>query len=1668
MKCGEMVLAVYGMRYCQKFELPPVSQEQCTLVISRELFGLAREVVLHLEVMDGEWCFQDAREYSIHREKEVFFLHKLRENEVLMLNTLEGDKLLLIAEGRGESIPVFEKISLSREETITIGSSADNRIRYQRAGLVSHHHARLERIGKKDWVFRDIGSSNGSFYNHVRIQNDFKQLSFGDQIEIYGLRMIFLGELLALESCREGAFLHTLTSADAERIKWMSNLQLYEGQEAERSEFYNCPTRKMPVYLTDPVEIEGPPAPGTEGERSLFLTIGPSLTMAVPMLAGVIITGLGGLGIGLVTMLGSAGIGAFWAYMNLKAQKKKTRKEEERRFQMYSDYLKKKEAEIAEISEKNLRELQEQYPEAEVCASYDTFCGKLWNRNENQSDFLFCRLGSGTCDSLSLISIPKERFTLIRDTLADEPSRIQAAYQLLKNAPIGINLDGLKLLGIIGGENKTEAWSVLRTILVQMAASVNYLDMKFVFLCDERDKEQKKLLDSVKWFPHIWETGDGEENQFRYAAGDAGSAAEVLKRIGQIIKERQENGKGGQEKQLLPRYILFVLEPGFLRDTAAEKALLDNSPYVGVTTVICTERFQELPNTCGVYIEEERKLVFASEEKPSSRSFTLDRVSDLKLNEFSHSLAAVKIRRIGHIEKLSGLVTFFDLYGVRMPEELKSEERWKTNRIYKSMRVPFGLKEGNSLCCLDIHDGSEAGSEGDGPHGLVAGTTGSGKSETLQSVLLSLALNFSPEDLSIFIIDYKGGGMGNLFNRLPHLQGQISNLSGRDIDRALVSLRSELVRRQRIFEENGVTKIDTYIRRYKNQEIQDPMPHLVLVIDEFAELKKEKPEFMREVVRIATIGRSLGVHLILSTQKPGGVVDETINSNMNFWLCLRVASREDSRDMLHRDDAVYITQTGRGYLKVGEGKTYELFQSAWSGAPFGNASGEVGELARMYKITGETILVGDHQRMKQKRQEREDWIRHLLKIVERVLDKENLTLQGCVASAQDTERVCRGFYEAVWQERISYPKDPANTEKICSLLYALYECRQYAPEADEAEIVGRLLERTARRAVKLPEKREKTQLDAVVEYLAVLGERYPQQHKLWLPVLPQMIPLSSIQRHQKYAFDGEWKEHTGKNWTLEAVAGMIDDPENQQQNPLILDFTGTGHWAIYGAVGSGKSTFLQTVIYALLSSYRPDEVQVYGIDYSSRMMLAFQEAPGMGTVICENQPEKLGRFFHMLRRIMKERKELLAGGTFSQYVQAHKEKLPAVVVALDQYSAFREKTQDRYQRNIQELIKEGASLGVYLILTANSIGSSELPLSLAEQIRGNVSLAMNDRYQYQEILKTGKTDIVPDERYRGRGLLGVFGRVLEFQTAVAVGAEDDYQRMELIRKKCGQMAAAWTGRRARQVPEIPENPTFSQFAEISQVQQQLSDDRSLPIGYDMVSGEIASLDLSRFFCYLIAGRRRTGKSNFLQFMIRMAAKKGGKLCVIDGSGNLERLARETGAAYLKTPKQILDYFYDLMPKIQERNKEKGEFIRQGLEEAEMYQRLRDYENIFIFISSLQEFTRLLYEPKEDEPNMHGFFETLARKGRMHKVYFFAEYDSNGEYYCRDKEFFRAFVKEGTGILFGGMASEQDFLDFSAFGTMAERNQAEKPGIGWTASGDGLLPEGKIVVPLAGK
>lgn len=1570
-----MILMVYNRRVCKEFLIPNLHDADYALLLYREIFQLKKDIEVRMENSMIGWEIVSGDAYVVKEQKQYRERYLLKGGDIIELETAEQERLQLIVVDCALSFPVTEKYDIRMMKEISIGKKEGNLICYQFMDLISASHLTLVRHSD-GWYLSDT-SSNGVFCENIRVQGQ-RKLSFGDHIELFGLHLFYLGDILAVGT------LYGNLKVKEDILKVYQIPEIGKGAEENRQKKYNNEQyfhrspRKLPVIYKETVEIEAPPNPKIPKQKPLYLTIGPAFTMAIPMMLGcgfaIFGSRLSGrtsgafMYTGLITAVASAMIGVLWAFLNMNYSKKEYTEEENHRFNAYSNYLIRMTDSLRKMYQQNTAAMLEMYPSADQCLSYNNVSSELWNRNRNHADFLYVRLGLGEQPFQAEIEIPKEKFTLINDTLLDKPKMIKEEFRTLHQVPVGISLLDKSLIGLVGGRDKRGAVELMHMLVAGIASVHCYTDVKLVFIYREYDRRRCQDWECMRWFPHVW----SEEKKIRYMAADNLETADVFFELSNIIRSRMQEGdeSGNKKRRPKPHYVLFVSDPSLLEGEMIAKYIYEPKPEYGLTTFLMVENANQLPNACEEVIENDmyfKGMYNLMDTEHEKYSFLPDRVDVKKLEAFGKTLANIQVKETESSSEIPDSIDFFQMYGVTTLEELQVLERWRKNRNYNSMRALIGKKAGNIDCFLDIHEKFH------GPHGLIAGTTGSGKSETLQTYMLSLAMNFSPEDISFFIIDFKGAGMANLFEKLPHLAGQISNLSGNQVHRAMISIKSENMRRQKIFSEYGVNNINLYTKLYKNHEAEVPIPHLLIIIDEFAELKREEPEFMRELISVAQVGRSLGVHLILATQKPSGTVDDNIWSNSKFRLCLRVQDRQDSNDMLHKPDAAFITQAGRGYLQVGNDELYELFQSGYSGAVYQEGVSRQGDIATLLTRTGKVVMTGSK-------------------------GKPNKSKQ--VSSNQNVK--------------------------------------------------------------------QKTQLEAVIEYLGKLAleNHYKETMQLWLPVLKEKIYLEELPEGEQSGYqDGQWNLISEK-WSLEVAVGLYDDPEQQAQRTVYVNFSENGHLAVCGAAVSGKSTFLQTLVYSLISKYSPDQVQMYLIDFSSHMLAAFEEAPHIGGVIFDSQEEKLEKFIYMIVKIMEERKKLFRGGNYSQYVRAYGVKIPALFLIIDNLSSFREKTKNGYDEILLRLAREGVGYGIFLVVTAAGFGMSEIPARIGDNIRTVVALEQADRYKYMDVLRMSRIPILPETGVRGRGLAVIDGRVLEFQTALSISASDDFERGQVLEEYVQEMKRAWKGKCAVKIPEIPEKPTLNQMQENEEYQSAMETRELLPVGYRMEDASIYSIDLSDTYCYAISGKSGVGKTNMLKVLLYAAKQKQGQICVVETKmAELKNQAEECGAEYVSDSSELFAYLNRLLPEFSRRNKKKRTLLEQGLDESEIFDVMKEETPIFIFLADMAEFFRLVYKPGNGVGQMSGFVENIMEKGSLHHIYFFGSVRSEDQSILPSYRAYSLFISYKKGIHIGGNLNMQKIFSFQNI-SFTQQTKTMKKGRGYVPDNEEESIGREVVIPLA--
>ena len=673
---------------------------------------------------------------------------------------------------------------------------------------------------------------------------------------------------------------------------------------------FNRNTRVRSKNSAEPIEILDPPAKPEKPKNNLMMRLLPSLGMFA--VSGVMAF-IGGTTMIIFSAM-SGGIAILTSILTLKEGKKEFKLKSAERISKYNSYIEKKRGEIKENRDKELSSLVDIYiPQKEERILLDSFSPRLFDRTSGDDDFLHVNLGNGDVEALQKIKYKKQEKLEIEDELQSFPEMLAIEFSKIQNAPVVSDFKSNNAIGIVGDEN--QQYDLLRNIIIDLSARHYHSDVKFVIVAEE---EHADLIDCLRYLPYCY----NPETGIRTIVEDQDSKNVVFEYLYKELSSRK------LEKHHSNHIVVFFFDEFGFKNHPISKFVGEASD-LDFTFVFFADKESDIPMGCGEVIEllnnHSGKLIKTNNSR-NSTSFVYSPIPEDDFRRIVAFLTPVYTEEISLESSLTKNYSMFEMLNILAVDDIDLNERWNNSQVYKSMAAPLGISK-SGMIYLDLHDKAH------GPHGLVAGTTGSGKSEILQTYILSMATLFHPYEVAFVIIDFKGGGMVNQFKDLPHLLGAITNIDGKEIDRSLKSIKAELQKRQRLFAEADVNHIDKYIKKFKAGEVKTPLPHLILIVDEFAELKAEQPEFMKELISAARIGRSLGVHLILATQKPSGQVNEQIWSNSRFKLCLKVQSQEDSNEVLKSPLAAEIKEPGRAYLQVGNNEVFELFQSAYSGGP---------------------------------------------------------------------------------------------------------------------------------------------------------------------------------------------------------------------------------------------------------------------------------------------------------------------------------------------------------------------------------------------------------------------------------------------------------------------------------------------------------------------------------------------------------------------------------------------------------------------------------------------------------------------------------------------------------------------------------------------------------------
>lgn len=1320
-------LSIHGTNFYKEIKLTKDWSEglaigttkECEMRFARESFNT--EFVIEIVSENGQWLAKCSETVCLRKINDTASnMQYFMLSDTVDVCDVAEEKVLFSLEFSIDFInktPDFNRV-ISCQDCLefTIGGADNCTIRIIDP-VIAGDYIKFVREGSV-WTLDSQKARYGILLNGFPSRQKKLELKDGEMISLNGFSFFWKNQRL-YTSVESEVVCHLPMS---DKLLQKNHLQYPKFVRSARQQF---------MIPKEKIEVLSPKGKPEEPKKNLIMSILP-MVISMGMMAMMRMT-MGGNVMFVVMSIGMCSVSAVIGVINYKNEGKQYKKNLVKRENDYNRYIAEREEVIRELQEKESIISAQKYPSIEEELRFvEDFDARLFEKQKVHEDYLYVRLGEGIIESKCEIGYRKQEYREIDDPLMDYPERLHNKYNYIENMPVMLDLSKANVVGFLG--DRTHLYQMSKNLILQFCIEHYYQDVKLYLLMG---KEDKRYFEWARWFRNF-----REENGMRNFGYDENSSKLILEYLYAQLSEREKMRES--EIQQLPTSIVFIYRSDLLGEHPVSN-YLEKASKLGFVFLFFEEYAEKLNQHCSkrIFLDKDSYTGYVQDimDGEQIQHFRYARVPADKALEAAVKMSCVYVDEVSLEASLTKNITLYELLGIRNVYELNLSQRWSQSTIYDTMAAPLGVKSGNEIVYLDLHEKYH------GPHGLVAGTTGSGKSEILQSYILSMATLFHPYEVGFIIIDFKGGGMVNQFRNLPHLNGAITNIDGKEIERSLLSIKAELRKRQRLFAEYDVNHINDYIRLYKQGMTKQPLPHLILIVDEFAELKSEQPEFMKELISTARIGRSLGVHLILATQKPSGVVNEQIWSNSKFKLCLKVQNQSDSNEVLKSPLAAEIREPGRAYLQVGNNEIFQLFQSAYSGAPVPNGS------------------------------------------------------MGEVKKFEIAKLELNGKREIIYQQK---PKE---------------------------------------------DKGGDTQLDAIVDYVEEYCrvnhiQRLPD---ICLPSLPEIIP---------YTLDN----YENKNMDVCVPIGMYDDPNNQYQGIMDLNFT-QGHTFIVGSSQMGKTNLLQTMIRGIAGRYTSDDVQMYLLDCASKILKNFEGLKHIGDVITYEEEDKLKNFFKMMEEELTKRKDMLSQlglSSYSAYCESGQREVPQIIIMLDNVGMFRELFSGLDDK-LLKLVRDGAALGISLVVTGQQ--TSSLSHRYLSNFGRRFALYCNDSGEYTSVFDRCRVGL---NEVPGRCLFSMNKSIYEGQIYLAFPAEKEIDKVKEIRNFIEQINSKDKGEGAAKISTVP--PILTK----DMVHSLLSDNSKpyiMPLGMNYENMDIDTINIQNFQLLGISGRNELGRVDFIIYMV---------------------------------------------------------------------------------------------------------------------------------------------------------------------------------------------------------
>ncbi|WP_280339149.1 type VII secretion protein EccCa [Nocardia neocaledoniensis] len=554
---------------------------------------------------------------------------------------------------------------------------------------------------------------------------------------------------------------------------------------------------------------------------------------------------------------------------------------------------------------------------------------RMWERRSGDKDFCHARIGLGGQRLATRLVAPETGpVEELEPIAAVSLRRFVRAHSTVPDLPTAIAVKGFGTIALDG--DRAQARDMTRAMLLQLCMFQAPDQVLIAVVCGP---DTAREWEWTKWLPHTQhpEVSDGIGTQRMFY----GSIREALSSLHPLLGNRVRYSRNQPNNPNLV-HVVIVVDGGLLE---AEDDQLRESGYEGVTIIDLCNYAPRLAVSRGIkMVVEDGECLGRGATGNQERFATIDRVSAEQAQQAARRLAPFRAatQRSSDVETddSEAISTWSQLMSLGDIGNFNPASAWRPRYGRERLRVPFGVGADGNPVELDI---KEAAENGMGPHGLCIGATGSGKSEFLRTLVLSLLATHSPDQLNLVLVDFKGGATFLGLDGVPHVAAVITNLEEEAdlVDRMKDALAGEMNRRQEVLRQAGnFANVSEYEKARAAGADLDPLPALFVVLDEFSELLTQHPDFAELFVMIGRLGRSLHVHLLLASQRLEEGKLKGLESHLSYRIGLKTFSANESRQVLGVPDAYNLPNSpGGGYLKADSGEI-QRFQASYVSGPY--------------------------------------------------------------------------------------------------------------------------------------------------------------------------------------------------------------------------------------------------------------------------------------------------------------------------------------------------------------------------------------------------------------------------------------------------------------------------------------------------------------------------------------------------------------------------------------------------------------------------------------------------------------------------------------------------------------------------------------------------------------